>query len=509
LGLDGFACIVNAVTEAVLNHFNFKGNVGAIAFSNDSKFLACGVEKNLRVFERPPNHHHIEPLLLLKKYTAIHSEPITALEFSPDSRFVISASKDLTIRLTNLFTLPNFIPYVLSGHRDKILSLLVWEDFSKILSISRDGHVFVWKWVDDHVSKESQAVMQYSRFKKGARLGMEVKPAEELEEEVFGKEKKNERNLMSKFELEFEKGRWILEKRHQIKQAGSKMKTAYFHRVSKMLLIGFSNGLFGLYRMNKDSEIETIQSFSITTFKITSVSISKDGSWLAFGSKINGSLMVWEWRSQTFIFNQEGLSYNVKCIDFSPEGRFMATGGQEGVLRLWDTTTFLCFSSFRDHESAITGVKFTNRNHSSAPVVISASLDGTVRAYDTVRYRNFRTMKPDTPAQFHCVDIDKSGDIIAAGSFDPYHVYLWSLQTGSLLDVLAGHDGPITCMAFSYNNVLATGSWDKTVRVHDVLTRKTREEIYDHESSVTSLAFRPDGKELCVTTRNLSLGRCI
>lgn len=491
---------MNAITEAVLNYFNFKGNVGAIVFSKDSKFLACGIEKNLRIFERPPNHHHIEPLLLLKKYTSIHSEPITSVEFSPDSRFVVSASKDLTIRITNLFTIPEFIPYILSGHRAKILSLLVLEDFSRIFSISRDGHVFVWKWVYDHVSQESKTVLNYSRFKKGARIGMEVKPAEKLEEEVYSEENGKDSKLLSKFEQEFSGGRWILEHRHQIKQSGSKMKTAYFHQASKMLVIGFSNGLFGLYRMNSEAQIETIQSFSITSQKITAVSVSKDGSWLAFASKTNGSLMVWEWRSQTFIFSQEGLSYNVKCIDFSPEGRFMATGGQEGALRLWDTTTFLCFSSFKDHESAITGVKFTNRNQSSAPVVVSASLDGTVRAYDTIRYRNFRVMKADSPTQFHCLDIDKSGDIIAAGSFDPYNVYLWNLQTGSLIDVVAGHEGPITCMAFSYTNSLATGSWDKTVRVHDLLTRKTREEIYDHESSVTSLAFRPDGKELCVTT---------
>jgi WD40 repeat protein len=42
---------------------------------------------------------------------------------------------------------------------------------------------------------------------------------------------------------------------------------------------------------------------------------------------------------------------------------------------------------------------------------------------------------------------------------------VWSLKTGRLLDVLAGHEGPVSCLAFNpVSNALASGSWDKTVR---------------------------------------------
>ena len=52
------------------------------------------------------------------------------------------------------------------------------------------------------------------------------------------------------------------------------------------------------------------------------------------------------------------------------------------------------------------------------------------------RYRNFRTFTSPKPAQFSCLSIDVSGDLVAAGAQDTFDVYLWSLQTGRLLEVL-------------------------------------------------------------------------
>ena len=46
---------------------------------------------------------------------------------------------------------------------------------------------------------------------------------------------------------------------------------------------------------------------------------------------------------------------------------------------------------------------------------------------------------------------------------------MWSLQTGKLLDVLAGHEAPLSELSFSPNQgVLASASWDGTVKLWDV-----------------------------------------
>lgn len=50
-------------------------------------------------------------------------------------------------------------------------------------------------------------------------------------------------------------------------------------------------------------------------------------------------------------------------------------------VKVWNTSNGLCFVTFTEHTSSVTNVTFT----SSGFVVVSASLDGTVRAFDLHR----------------------------------------------------------------------------------------------------------------------------
>lgn len=50
-------------------------------------------------------------------------------------------------------------------------------------------------------------------------------------------------------------------------------------------------------------------------------------------------------------------------------------------VKVWNATSGLCFVTFSEHVSSVSGVAFT----SSGMVVVSASLDGTVRAFDLHR----------------------------------------------------------------------------------------------------------------------------
>ena len=138
--------------------------------------------------------------------------------------------------------------------------------------------------------------------------------------------------------------------------------------------------------------------------------------------------------------------------------------------------------------------------------------------------------------------LDVSSELVVAGSEDSYEIFLWSLQTGKLLDVLSGHEGPVTSVAFSPSQPghLASGSWDKTygplairtaraafgstkltpavhgildcwvargasVKVWDVYGGGRAKETLQHGADVLALAYRPDGNELAVATLDGSI----
>lgn len=183
----------------------------------------------------------------------------------------------------------------------------------------------------------------------------------------------------------------------------------------------------------------------------------------------------------------------------------ISTGGDDGKVKLWTVKNALCFVTFSEHTAKITALQFIPTKGNA---VLSASLDGTVRAYDLIKYRNFRTLKANKPTQFSCLSIEQGGDIVAAGSQDPYDIFLWSLRTGQLLEVLSSHEGPISSLCFSppsaQNNDsgsrLASSSWDKTVKVWDIFTKQGLLETLQHQSEVIQCSFHPNTKNELVTT---------
>ena len=76
-------------------------------------------------------------------------------------------------------------------------------------------------------------------------------------------------------------------------------------------------------------------------------------------------------------------------------------------VKIWNVQSGFCFVTFSDHTAPVTAVAFLP----SGSVVVTASLDGTVRAFDLVRYRNFRTMTSPHPVQFVSLAVDPAGEV--------------------------------------------------------------------------------------------------
>ena len=65
------------------------------------------------------------------------------------------------------------------------------------------------------------------------------------------------------------------------------------------------------------------------------------------------------------------------------------------------------------------------------------------------------------------------------------------------LNVLQGHDDAVTSVAFSPDGKhIASGSYDKTIRVWDAETGHVSGPLTGHDDWVTSVAFSPDGKHI-------------
>lgn len=384
-----------------------------------------------------------------------HYDDVHHIEWSSDSRFFISASKDLTARIWSLTPEEGFVPTVLSGHRQAVVGAYFSKDQETIYTVSRDGAVFDWQYVASNREDDEM---------------------DENEEDV-------ERKL-----------RWRIVNKHFFMQNNAHLKCASFHADSNLLVAGFSNGLFGLYEMPDFNQIHTL---SISQNDIDFVTINKSGEWLAFGASKLGQLLVWEWQSESYILKQQGHFDSMNSLVYSPDGQRIITTADDGKIKVWDIESGFCIVTFTEHTSGVTACEFAKKGN----VLFTSSLDGSIRAWDLIRYRNFRTFTAPTRLSWSCMAVDPSGEVVAAGSLDSFDIHIWSVQTGQLLDQLAGHEGPVSSLAFAPNgNLLVSGSWDRTARIWSVFDRTQTSEPLQLQADVLDIAVRPDSTQLAIST---------
>ena len=94
------------------------------------------------------------------------------------------------------------------------------------------------------------------------------------------------------------------------------------------------------------------------------------------------------------------------------------------------------------------------------------------------------------------VAFSPNGKMLASASWDQ-SVRLWNVNTGRLLHTLTGHTNEIMSVAFSPDgNTLASGSWDGTIRLWNPRNGKLKRTLTEHAGGVASVAFSPHGKTL-------------
>eukprot|EP01135_Chromosphaera_perkinsii_P011597 Nk52_evm36s2449 gene=Nk52_evmTU36s2449 len=467
---DGRAILINTQRRCVLNHFNFKANnIRDCKFSPDGRFIAVTIGKHVQVWRAPGFTVEFAPFVLHRTYTG-HYDAVTCVDWSSDSRFFVTGSRDLSCRVYSLDPMEDYRPVTLTGHRDVVIGVFFDKEDGRIYTVARDGALFVWEKVLNEREEEAREMSEEMKLKRELQRG--------------NGSRRVVNNCMT----------FKLRGKHYFNQNHAKVTCATFHRPSGLLITGFDCGIFTLHEV---PDFTHIHSLSISQKKISTVAVNPSGEWIAFGCDKLGQLLVWEWQSETYVLKQQGHFYDMNVLSYSPTGQYVATGGDDGKVKVWNTTNGFCFVTFKEHTGGITNVQFSKNGHS----VFSASLDGTIRGFDMIRYRNFRTMTSPNPVQFTSLALDPSGQIVCAGTLDTFEIYVWSIQTGRLLDVLTGHEGPVCGLAFSPDSaVLASCSWDKTVKIWDIFDKKAAVESFGHKTDCLGLAFRPDGKEIVVAT---------
>ncbi|XP_034195473.2 periodic tryptophan protein 2 homolog [Osmia lignaria lignaria] len=507
--------IISMISKMVIHKYHFKQRVRCVKFSPDGKHFAVCKEHKVFIFNAP-NLYSCEYNPFIMEHVFLGAvDDTTCIDWSYDSKLIAVGSKDMTTKIYGIEKFANFRYISLGSHSDAIVACFFEKKTYDLSTICRNGRLCIWEctinpedlvqWEprskrDKHEDSDIEDDIDVEKVIE--KTDKQAKAYEHsLQQSQNAIETENDKN--SDNDTEIKKLRYQKLCRHYLtnevqkeRKEIVKLTAAAYHQETHILVVGFSNGSFYLYEM---PEVNMIHSLSISQQYISSIAINSTGDWIALGCSTAGQLLVWEWQSETYAMKQQGHSNNMNCLAYSPDGQYIVTGGDDGKVKLWNTTNGFCSITFQEHTSTVTGVLFSHNRK----FIVSTSLDGTVRAYDLARYRNFKTLTSPRPVQFSCVALDSSDEFLAAGGQDFFEIYLWSVKLGTLLEILSGHEGPVVSLAFNPNiasTELVSVSWDKSLKIWNAVENGSSHETIQLTSDGLYVTYKPNGEEVAVAT---------
>jgi WD40 repeat protein len=216
----------------------------------------------------------------------------------------------------------------------------------------------------------------------------------------------------------------------------------------------------------------------------------------------------------------------VTAIAFHPHGRWLATAGDDHVIRLWDIQQQRAVAVLHGHKDWVKGVGFSGNGQTLA----SVGADGKLFLWDLKERRRSQTLASDYPlsalalmpdgqrfvvgglaraiytmdgsrkatslmkttcGDLYAIAVSPDGRRLAGGGRDG-NAYLWSTATGQLIRKIPAHHGRMRAIAFSNDGKqLVTGGEDRAVCVWDVDTGKEIVRLDTKGAKVFALCVLP------------------
>jgi len=179
---------------------------------------------------------------------------------------------------------------------------------------------------------------------------------------------------------------------------------------------------------------------------------------------------------------------------YSPDGKLIATAGEDKLVHLWDASTGKEVAALQGHGEYVWSATFSPDGTRLA----TASLDQTARIWNVARRKTTAILR--STGRVSAVAFLPDGKRIITGAQDGVH--LWDVATGAPLRDLHGQNVFLDDVALSPDGgeFALVDVDDPSVRLYDTATFAPLGFLRGHADRVYSVRFSPDGRQLVSTS---------
>ncbi|MEM9805488.1 MAG: WD40 repeat domain-containing protein [Cyanobacteria bacterium P01_D01_bin.56] len=395
---------------------------------------------------------------LLQVFTG-HRGSVLDVAFSQDSQLIGSAGDDFTIRL---WQLSGECLHILNGHSGAVNSVVFSPTQRLIASASNDHTIRLWSQ-DGQWIKTLEGHIDWVRSVAFSPDGEHLVSAAEDGTLCLWNTAGELLQTMSSH------AGWVLQ--------------AMFSPDGQTIISGGDDHLIKLWNL----EGELIQCFEGHQNWVRDLCFSPDGQRIISASD-DRNIYVWDLQGQ--ILDQlKGHRSSVLSLAMHPQGTQVVSTSDDNTVRLWQLEPSVSIPVLTGHHGMVWDVCW----QPNGSKLVSVGADQTLRVWNGQDEQLLKTVQGHN-SSIYSVDWRADGEMIASASAD-HTVKLWT-PDGKLLHTVKGHQNAVWSVKFSPDGGhLASAGSDRNIRLWNT-DGTSIGQLRGHEGTIWTVAFSPDGSYL-------------